>query len=379
MEYLVFLSLFFLLYIYAGYGIVLKTLCLVRKSFPVDSKFEGAKFRLSVIIAAHNEEDVIENRILNVLECDYPRDSFEVIVASDRSDDRTNEIVRKYEASQVMLVDCQNTTGKSSAQNQAIAHANGDIIVFTDADTRFAPNFLANISAPFSNSAIGAVDGHLLFESDDLSGVATGQGYYWNYELKLRKLETCLGILAVTSGGCFAVRRELLKPLPDDVGEDCIVPLDVVLQDHKVVHARNAVAYDRMEAGINDELRARARMTLRNWIGTWRRARLLNLLLYPGYAFSLWSHKILRWLSPFFLIVLTAGVILLAGSSMFWNVMAGFIVLAYVAGLMGWANEKLSLGMPVVSTVFSFFLANLGFLMGLVWAMFSGRRITAYR
>lgn len=219
------------------------------------------------MIAAHNEENVIEDRILSVLKCNYLRDSLEVIVSSDRSDDKINEIVRQYKASQVMLVDCQYTTGKASAQNKMLAHANGDIIIFTDADTRFSPDFLSNISEPFSDSAIGAAEGHLLFESDNLSGVATGQCSYWNYELKPGELESCLGTLAVTIGGCFAVRCELLKPLPDDVGEGCIVLLDVILNEYNVVYAHDATAYDRMEASIYAELRTRARMTLHNWLG----------------------------------------------------------------------------------------------------------------
>lgn len=162
-------------------------------------------------------------------------------------------------------------------------------------------------------------------------------------------------------------------------GEDCVVPLDVVLQGFRMVHAEDAFAYDKMDSSPAGEFQTRVRMTLRNWQGTWSRSELLNPLRHPGYAFALWSHKILRWLSPVFLICATISVLLLAinGSPFFIVVGAGLLVF-YGSGLIGWVAERKGIRLPLLSTIFSFLLANLGFLGGL-WKALKGRRVTAYR
>ena len=119
----------------------------------------------------------------------------------------------------------------------------------------------------------------------------TSQGFYWNYEMKVRHLESQLGWLAVVAGASFAVRRELLQTMDPSIGEDCIVPLDVVQQGYLVVHEPLAKAFDEFEEGSGITLRRRIRQTLRNWQGTWSRPALLNPLLHPWYALALWSHS----------------------------------------------------------------------------------------
>ena len=176
----------------------------------------------------------------------------------------------------------------------------GPVVIFTDAGSRFEPDFIRRIVAVFSDPSVGAADGHLLFTSDNDNQIAQSQGFYWRYELSLREAESRLGILAVASGACLAVRKQVFRRMDLSIGEDCIVPLDVVTQGLRVVHVPEAIAYDAMENDPEREFRTRVRMTLRNWQGTWSRPQLLNPYKYPGYAFALWSHKLFRWLSPFF-------------------------------------------------------------------------------
>lgn len=378
MQYLVFISILVLVYVYFGYLIVLKLLCRYSKTHVDYFATVDHLPSIDVIVAAHNEGAVIHERIENILSSDYPGHLLRVLVASDRSTDATNQIVESYPDDRVVLIECSNGAGKSDAQNQALKQTQADVVLFTDAESVFRHDFLREMVRPFSVPVVGVVGGKMIFTSAESNGVEQAQGYYWQYELMVRECESKLGFLAKASGSCLAVRRSVIRPIPSDVGEDCIVPLDAALQGYKVVHADKAVAYDRMDSTVHSEFSSRVRMTLRNWTGTWRRAELLNILKHPGYGFGLWSHKILRWLSPFFILLASFGTALLAGDSLFWTIAAFCMALFYLAGLLGWLSVKAGIRLPLVRTVFSFLLANTGFMVGVLKAL-ARRKIIAYR
>jgi cellulose synthase/poly-beta-1,6-N-acetylglucosamine synthase-like glycosyltransferase len=370
-------SLLGLFYVYAGYGLALRVAAAFARAQAVPETAPGEWPRLTVLVTVFNEERVIAERIANVLDCDYPAHRLELVVASDGSTDATDSIVQATRDPRVRLFRPGARGGKSMTQNLAVSTANGDIVVFTDADTAFDRKFLLEIARPFQSADVGAVDGHLGFRRGDDGDLGASQGAYWRYELTLRELESRLGLLAVASGACMAVRRELLRPLPADVGEDCVVPLDVVEQGRRVVHAAGALALDRLPATPAGELRARTRMTLRNWKGTWLHAWLLNPLRHPGYAWALWSHKLLRWLSPFMLLLATLACAALAAESAFFAFAAAGFGVFYGLGLVGWWAVRRGPPIPVAGTVYSFLLANAGFLFGIVSAA-RGRSVARY-
>ncbi len=159
---------------------------------------------ITVLVTVHNEERVIEDRLQNILQCDYPAEKFNVLVASDGSTDRTVELVRRFASQRVQLLESPGL-GKTGTQNLAIRQIDSDVIVFTDADIRFDVAFLRNIAAPFCDPNVGAVDGRLLYERPETPGVVSGQGFYWNYELKLRSCESQLGLLAVVAGALLRI------------------------------------------------------------------------------------------------------------------------------------------------------------------------------
>lgn len=380
MEIIFWLSILIEYYIYDGYLRLLQLMSLLQSAPKKAIGFEMETLpRVTVLLTVFNEAVQVRERILNILESDYPAERLEVLVASDCSTDDTDIVVGGIKDSRVRLFRPQTSVGKTDTQNKAVSAATGEIIVFTDADTRFDKMFLRNIVAPFALPAVGGVDGHLLFTRGNDSGVSRSQSAYWRYELRLRELESRLGVLAVASGACLAIRRNLFQPMDVAIGEDCIVPLDVVRRGYRMVHASNAIAYDRMENDSAREFKIRVRMTLRNWRGTWSRPELLNPLRNAGYAFALWSHKLLRWLSPLFLLSIMASAFAMSvsGSAFFKLVTAGLAGF-YIAGLAGWQAEARNWRVPVVCTVYSFLLANLGFLVGL-WKALHGESITQYR
>lgn len=362
-----------LYYVYHGYGVVLRLLALGRQERAPAAVPDDALPTVTLLLTVHNEERNIERRLANILAQDFPKDRLDVLVASDGSTDRTDAMVEAY-GNPVRLIRADRL-GKSGTQNLAVPEARGEVVVLTDADAEFAPDFLRRVAEAFVDPTVGCVTTEL--HMAQLGGaVSQGQGYYWSYELKIRALESRLGILAVASGQAMAFRRSAFVPLPRDVGDDCMIPLDVALQGLRVVHLKSARAWDSMAAEASGEFRARVRMTLRNWIGTWRRGALLNPLRYPGYAWALWSHKLLRWLGPVFLIAMTVSAAVLAVEGI-W-IPAALMGLLYGAGLAGWWADRSGKSLPGAGTIYSFLLANLGFLVGLSKAL-AGQSIVQYR
>ncbi|MFN5905285.1 MAG: glycosyltransferase family 2 protein, partial [Planctomyces sp.] len=244
----------------------------------------------------------------------------------------------------------------------------------------FNPGWMKQVVQHFQAPEVGAVDGRLCYGSPAVAQVQASQGRYWLYEMKLRRLESRLGILAVLSGAGFALRRSAFVPMDPAIGEDCIVPLDVVSQGLLVVHDPEAVHFDEFETDTGVTLRRRVRMTLRNWQGTWQRGRLLNPLRHPGYAFALWSHKILRWLSPVFLLAATASAagLLLLQVTVPRLLLAGPYAALFLAAAFHLLFERRRRLLPGTGAAYSFVLANTAFIIGVAKAL-AGWQIRAYR
>jgi len=374
-----------LYWIYDGYGRFL-SMCVRlkprRTSDELTSRedlLDATPPTITVLLTVHNEASVIRSRIQNLQRCDYPSDRLTILVASDGSTDATNDIVRSIGDDQVQLFESPGL-GKTATQNAAIRNIQSDLIVFTDADIQFDPQWLNHVVRRFADAQVGAVDGRLLYGNSPANAVQSTQGAYWNYEVRLRDLESRLGILAVVAGACFAIRRSLFVPMDPAIGEDCIVPLDIVSQGSLVVHEPQAIAHNTFETDTAITLRRRIRMTLRNWQGTWTRSHLLNPFRHPGYAFALWSHKLLRWLSPVFLgsatLSATAGLIQNqdAMSLAIFLPFAGLFLLAAC----GWLSSRRQIHLPAAGAAYVFLLANTAFLIG-IWRAIIGHRIHSYR
>ena len=381
MDIVLIILILLIIYAFDGYLRILKLLVHFRSGLNKNNNANQAsndELTVTILLTVFNEGDNVVEKITDLLKQDYPREKLTILVASDGSTDNTDQLVQDYQHPQVQLFRPQLRQGKSDTQNQAIATIDTDIVLFTDCDTRFKAGFIKELMKPFREKSVGCTSGLLLFRNAKNSNIASSQSRYWNYELQIRELESQLGILAVATGACMAVRLNLFKAFSKTYGEDCIVPLDTVLAGYWVKHVKTAIAYDKTPETQRTEFKARVRMTLRNWQGTWSRADLLNPLKYPGYAFSLWSHKILRWLTPVWLILLTILSFIAAFHSLFGLTVFVLLMVLYGLAIYGFFAEKHNWKMPrLVNLAYSFMLANVGFLVGL-WQAMTGRHITIY-
>jgi cellulose synthase/poly-beta-1,6-N-acetylglucosamine synthase-like glycosyltransferase len=370
------LSLGLVVYVWAGYPLWLFALSSLYSRKKYSSHKSSDPF-VSIIVPVHNEELRIAAKLEDCLNLLYPHDRFEIIVVSDCSTDKTEEIVRRFAAqdSKIRWIASPNRAGKSGVQNLAAQSASGGLFFFTDANTTMPREVLRTMVENFADPQVGLATATVLF-GDPQDAVEKGQGFYWRYELFLRSAESNLGILATGSGQALLVRRELFRPLPDCYGDDCIMPLDVRAQGYRVIQDSDAKVFDTMPHTIEGELRARIRMTARNWTGTLARPAVLNPFRFPFTSLGLVSHKLLRWLTPFLLatVFVSSSLLALAGQLRpLWWLQLAF----YFSALVGWQLSRKQRPAWVFGYSFSFCLANVGFLLGMVKA-FRNQKIVAY-
>jgi len=370
-----------LFYIYFGYFFLLNLLLLIVGSRHI--KKGAISPSVSVVIAAHNEEAVIKVRIEDVLEQEYPADRLEIIVGSDGSTDMTNEIVMSCAQNlpdRIKLLSHPEQRGRASIHNDAVRLAKGEIIVFTDADTRFHPSFLKSIVANFADPQVGCVSGNLLYQNTSSTSVTRGLGLYWRYEKKLRQLETLLGSNCFSSGACMAIRKSIFRPLHAAEDVDSVCPLDAIAVGYRVVYDPEAIAYDAIPSSIEGEIKTRVRLVLQNMRGPWQRKMLLNPFRNPLYFWTFLSHKTLRWLTPYFLLLtfLTNALLLCLDPYPLWTLVMVSQLTFYSVAFIGYVFEQHGQRIPVVSTVLTFCVVNIGFLVGTL-RFLRGRQISSYR
>lgn len=305
-------------YAYLGYPVVVYCLARVfgRCHRPAEPRDEDLPV-LSLLIAAYNEEAVIEGRILNALAMDYPPDKLEIVVATDGCKDRTAEIVRHFAGRGVRLLEYSQRRGKAVALNASIPELHGDVVMFSDANTYTEPDAARQLVRWFQNPAVGSVCGRLVL-TDPTKG-SNADSLYWRYETFLKRQEGRLGALLGGNGGIYAIRRTQYVPLPGDtILDDMVIPLLGKLgRGGDIVYEPAAVANEETPATVGAEFHRRSRIGA----GGFGSLRLLGGLLNPrrGWVFFTFvSHKLCRWCCPFFLVGMLAMNAALAPTSPFY-------------------------------------------------------------
>ncbi|MBI4653426.1 MAG: glycosyltransferase [Nitrospirae bacterium] len=344
-----------------------------------DKPLENGTYMVSVVIPAYNASDKIVDKLKNIIELDFPANMIEIIVVSDGSTDDTVMRAKSIGARNVFVYELKQNMGKSAAQNFGVEHANNEIIVFTDVDSLFAGSFLRYLIPYFADTEIACVGGNALLRKQD-GHIDKAHGLYWKIEQFLRRAESDLGMLHSLPGWGFAIRKSDFVPLDSDTGDDMILPLEMALRGKRSVISLDAVVADYMPSSIKGEVNARQRITLRNLTGIMRRKTLLNPFLFPKMSFSIWSHKILRWLSPVFLIALFCSNLWLytTGEREFYVILFWGQSMVYIIGLAGILGSLRGIDVPLSGFISSFLVANTGFFIGLL-NFLKGNRVKNYR
>lgn len=298
MIFLFWLSIGLVVYCYAGYPVLIS---IFARFFPKPVAKKKIKADVSILISVWNEEDVIERKIKNLLSLQYPSGNFEILIGSDGSTDRTNEIVRGINHPAVRLVENPERRGKVSTVSDLIGKARYDIVLFTDARQSFAPDAVSELTANFSDPQVGCASGELVFAGAE-GGTARGINLYWNYEKFIRAQESRVHSMLGATGAIYAIRRELFPALPQDIVlDDMYIPLQIVLKGYRAIFDDAAKAFDEVAASAGEEHRRKARTLYGNYQIFFMLPQMFVPFQSPV-AFQLFSHKFLRVVVPILLI-----------------------------------------------------------------------------
>jgi cellulose synthase/poly-beta-1,6-N-acetylglucosamine synthase-like glycosyltransferase len=369
-ETLFWVSCFTIFLTWVGFYLILFVLKGVASHSSIDSnKDQTSFFFVSVIIAAKNEEKNIEDRIQNLLGQDYPPDRFEIIVASDGSIDNTVPLLKKFNDPKIRVLDFKENRGRALVHNDAVIFAKGEIVVFTDAETKFSNNFLLKITAPFQNPEIGASVGRLVYSNRTETGITEAAYKYWDYEAKLRLLESRLGVLAFSSGACSAFRKKYYQNLLSIEDIDSAQTLNVVRQGLKIAFVPDAIAYDVIANTVSKTFKNRVRHTSKAFRSILSRLFTREIIKRPLLFLTILFHKTFRHLTPFFLLLIFITNIPLAGMGAFYRYMFFAQCVFYISSIIGITlNSKVKLPKLLVY-LSNFLLINVGRFVGVLKAV----------
>jgi cellulose synthase/poly-beta-1,6-N-acetylglucosamine synthase-like glycosyltransferase len=356
-----------LLHTYVLYPLVLAAARSLRgPGAGLKSHRPGDEPAVSVLLSVYNEENLVAERIANILATDHPRDRIEVLVGSDGSVDGTNAVLAGVADPRVRVFTFPERRGKAAVINDLAAAATGPVIVFTDANTSYDAATIPALVGPLADPSIGGVCGELRLGPEGGRQGSDGEVSYWSYENQLKRLESDIGTILGATGAVYAIRKELYSPLPTDrlVVDDFLVPLAILRRGFSVRYDPRAKAYERSAGSVAGEFRRKVRIGTANFFALREFSDLLNPR--KGFvAFALWSHKLIRWFAPVLLILLSGATVALAGASSFfgWVLLleAAFLLLAAV----GFAGERAGVKLPVLVLPYYFIAMNAALLVGL--------------
>jgi cellulose synthase/poly-beta-1,6-N-acetylglucosamine synthase-like glycosyltransferase len=354
------LSVGALFYTYLGYPLLL----FVVSNFRTRPVRKGAfSPTVSVIITAYNEERDLAAKLENTLSLNYPKELLEIIVASDCSSDRTDEIARSFAPRGVVLWRQPQRFGKTAAQNAAVEQARGEIILFSDATTLYEPDVLQVMMPSFLDAAVGCVAGRLIYVDPGQSGVGHGARSYWGYETYLKRHESEICSLIGVSGCLYAVRRSAYVPLYNEACSDFIIATKMVEQGLRAIYEPAAVCFEETNRRTDKELRMRVRVITQTFTDLWRHRSIMNPFSSGFYAVQLFSHKVMRYMVPLFLLLIFVTSAILAPHSNFFGLALLSQILFLLTAALAWLLERAGKSSRLLALPYYFVLTNLASLL----------------
>ncbi|MFZ2649947.1 MAG: glycosyltransferase family 2 protein [Burkholderiaceae bacterium] len=351
-------------YHYVLYPALVIVLGRLKPESPPAALAESALPTVTIVIAAYNEQRVIAAKLQNTFELDYPPERLRVIVAAHGSSDATVDIARGFASRGVTVLHDPQRRGKTAALNRAVEAASSEIVVFSDANNNFNADALRQLVRHFANPRVGGVCGLKQIYSGADRESAVGDGLYWKYEAAIKRAESHLGSITTADGEIFAIRRSLYRTLDETlINDDAAITLDLVRNGYRVLYESGARSYEHASIRIEDDFNVKVRMVsggFQTIAHNWR------FLLLPRNAFALafFSHKVLRWLAPEFLILMLLSSLLLAAHPLFLVALLAQVGFYLLAGL-GWRMRTRGALPMAVYVPFYFCAMNTAALFGL--------------
>jgi len=366
-EVLFWLLIFFVFYSYLGYPFFLILISKFQKRIPSKTISDNYEPTVTLFVAAYNEQDYVDSKIANSLALDYPKDKLKLVWVTDGSNDKTNELLKKYPEVKVYFQYERN--GKINAMNRGMEFVDSEIVIFSDGNTTLSRETIREMVLRFNNANVGCIAGEKRIEltSKD-AAAATGEGFYWKYESWIKQLDAQTGSCVGAAGELFAIRKELFFNVePDTILDDFIISLTIAMQGYKIDYSPKAFAVEKASANINEEMKRKVRIAAGSIQSLVRLKSLLNIFKYRFLSFQYISHKVMRWITtPISLVLLIPLNILLA----FYNSVYFYLflvqILFYVFVFIGWMLRNIKTQVGLIFIPYYFFVANLSMWLGFV-------------
>lgn len=365
-------TVFVVFYTYIGYSLVIMLLSRFFNN-PVNKR--DCEPAVTFLITAYNEEKNIAQKLENTLSLDYPKDRLEIIVASDGSTDRTDETVRGFSSRGVRLVRVEGRVGKTETQNRAVKSATGDIVIFSDATTRYENANIRKIVRNYADPSVGAVSGRYEYYNPTGATIGIGNILFWKYENSIKSSQTRIKTITGCCGCIYSIRRTLYEPLPPDIISDLVEPLKILEKGYRIAFEPEAVAYEETTEKTSEEFNMRIRVISRGMRGLLYMKKLFNPLRFGFVSFQLFSHKLLRWLMPIFMIIILVSNLFLTGAAIY-NATLALQAAFYAMALAAWLGEKVNLKFKLLSVPLYFFTVNIASLISLYKTLKGYKAIT---
>lgn len=331
MKIIFWMAILIISYTYIGYPVIVYIISLFYKK-PVKRTYPYPT--VSIIMAVHNEEKNIERKIQSLLELDYPDSRVEILIGSDGSHDKTDEIVSPHINGRIKLYRQPERKGKPGILNLLAKEAKGEILVFTDARQALDKSSVDELVKNFADPKVGSVSAELCFEGE-ANKTGAGMGLYWNYEKFIRKYESRIGSMMGATGALYAIRRELFTELPEDlILDDVYIPMKIVENGYRAIFDKKARIYDRYSINPKEEFLRKTRTLA----GNFQLFTYLSWLANPLKSIVSWqfiSHKFLRLIVPYLLMTVLLSNFYLRNNTHFYKITLELQILFYAFALCG--------------------------------------------
>ncbi len=367
------LALGMIAYATVGYLALLQVVVLVKRRPVVQVDITPG---VSLIIAAHNEEGVIAGKLENSLALEYPSDRLQIIVASDRSTDGTDEIVRGFADRGVILSRVSDGQGKVNALNATVPLATGEVVVVSDADSTYAPDAIRKLVRNFADPEVGAVTGEERRVAA-ASGEGLGESLYVRLDNRIKRLEGQLGSAVMVNGGFFAVRRSLYPAIDPHLTHDAVVPSLLTLAGYRTAYEPEAISIEAYPLDAAGDFRRRVRTVLQAFSSYLSVPQALNPLRTGWYAVKLVSHRFSRWfVFPCLVVALVANGALASTGPPYGGLLAAQLI-CYGLALAGWLLDRSARRVRACYIPYYFVYVHLAAFIGVVQAML-GKRVATW-
>jgi len=350
-----------LFYVYCGYPMLVYAVSRALGKPIARGPFEPS---VTIIITAYNEENGIRAKIENTLLVEYPKEKLEIIVASDGSNDATEEIVRQFSNRGVQLFRQEGRAGKTATQNAAVERSKGEIILFSDATTMYRPDVLSSLLPNFADSSIGCVAGKLVYVNSADTNIGSGAKKYWSYETFLKEHESRACSLIGVSGCLYAVRKSAYVPMYPEACSDFLICTVLYRQGLRSVYEPNAVCTEETNQRTREEFQMRVRVISQTFTDLWRNRDILNIFKTGFYGIEVISHKLLRYAVPLFLLLILFSSAYLALYERFFTLVLALEVGFYLCAFVAWLLELRRVKLGVFAVPLYFVLTNVSSTIG---------------